>query len=379
MAESNKRRAFIINCLYWALIAAIVFIVFKYLINLVWPFFWAFVFAWILRPVIRFLTAKCHIKYNLSVALCLIVFFALLGGIIIAFSARLISMATSAVSSIPTLYTSTIEPALRELAGDTEDLAAKLDPSIYEFVKTVFPNILSSLSSAVTNLSVKVVSAVSGWATQVPSRLLSMLICVIATVFTTSGFPRIIAFIMRQLPKQTRLLAKETAGSLKSVVLQYGKSYGLIMCITFAEIFAGLLIIGQKNAIIIAVAIAVFDIFPIVGAGMILLPWAVITLLTGSLAKGIGLLALYIIIVVVRQIMEPRIVGKHVGLHPLVTLIAMFVGSKLFGGVGLLGLPIACAIIKSLDDAGVVNFIKKEDAGPSENTKEKPPGSKEYS
>ena len=360
MAENNKRKRFIINVLYWLLIASLVYVGFKYFIPLIWPFFLAFIFAWILRPLIRLLTAKCHIKYKLSVAICLIVFFALLGGIFVGLSARIIALATDAISAVPSLYVSTIKPELGDLADQIEDLAKRLSPDLYSLLSTAFPNFISSIGTAVTDISMKAISAITGWVTKVPRRLLNTLICVIATVFMTASFPRLTAFLMRQLPRRRQLFVRETADSLKSVILEYGKSYGIIMGVTFAEIFVGLLFIGQKNALLIAIVIAVFDIFPIVGAGMILLPWAVITMFTGELAKGVGLLALYIIVVVVRQIIEPKIVGRHVGLHPLVTLMAMFVGTKLFGGIGLFGLPIACAIIKSLNDGGVIHIIKKE-------------------
>jgi sporulation integral membrane protein YtvI len=360
MAENNKRKRFIINVLYWVLITALVYVGFKYFIPLIWPFFLAFIFAWILRPLIRLLTAKCHVKYKLSVTICLIVFFALLGGIIVGLSARIISLATDAIGAVPGLYASTIKPGLGNLASQLEGLAKRLSPDLYSLLSTAFPDFISSIGTAVTDLSMKAVSALTGWVTKVPRRLLNTLICVIATVFMTASFPRITAFLMRQLPRRRQLFVRETADSLKSVILEYGKSYGIIMGITFAEIFAGLLFIGQKNALLIAVAIAAFDIFPIVGAGMILLPWAIVTMFTGAVAKGVGLLALYIIVVVVRQIIEPKIVGRHVGLHPLVTLMAMFVGTKLFGGIGLFGLPIACAIIKSLNDGGIIHLIKKE-------------------
>jgi len=360
MAENNKRKRFIINVLYWVIIAALAYAAFKYFIPLIWPFFLAFIFAWILRPAIRLLTAKCHVKYKLSVTICLIVFFALLGGIIVGLSARIIAWATDAISALPGLYASTIKPGLGNLAVQIEDLAKRLSPNIYALVSTAFPDFISSIGAAVTDISMKAVSAITGWVTKVPRRLLSTLICVIATIFMTASFPRMTAFLMRQLPSRRRLFVRETADSLKAVVLEYGKSYSIIMGITFAEILVGLFCIGQQNALLIALAIALFDIFPIVGSGMILLPWAVIMMLTNELAKGIGLLSLYIIVVVVRQIMEPKIVGRHVGLHPLVTLMAMFIGTKLFGGVGLFGLPIACAIIKSLNDGGVIHFIKKD-------------------
>ena len=81
------------------------------------------------------------------------------------------------------------------------------------------------------------------------------------------------------------------------------------------EIAIGLLIIGVKKAVLAAFLIAVFDIFPL-GAGLVLVSWAVICFIQGNVTRGVGLVLLYIIVVVVRQIIEPRIIGKHVGLHP---------------------------------------------------------------
>ena len=124
---------------------------------------------------------------------------------------------------------------------------------------------------------------------------------------------------------------------------------------------AGLWLLRQPRALLLAFLIALFDLFPVVGAGLILLPWAVVTLVGGAFAKGLGLLALWIIVIVLRQIIEPRIVGRSVGLHPLVTLMSMFVGAKLFGGIGLFGLPISCAIVKSLDDGGIIHILKREE------------------
>lgn len=360
MSDINQRRKFIIDAAYTAVILGLVFLAFRYLLGLIWPFFAAFLFAWSLHPAIRWLTVKCHVKYNLSVALCLIVFFTVLGGLFILLASRVVTAIADFVVWLPSLYGSTIEPGLEHLSEIVSDLANHISPQVYNMVNAALPNVTSSIGSAVTSVSMSLVSALSGWATKLPSCLLSAVICIIATIFMTADFPRLTAFVLRQAPHRLRLLIHEAQQSFRTVIKKYGKSYGIIMAVTFLEILAGLLIIRQKNAAAIALAIAVFDIFPIVGAGLILVPWAIVALLGNAVGKGVGLLVIWTVEIIVRQVIEPRIVGRQVGLHPLVTLIAMFVGSKLFGGVGLLGLPIVCATVQSLDEAGVIHIIRHE-------------------
>ena len=360
MSELDRRRRFLVNAAYFAVIVAIVFLVFRYLLNLIWPFFVAFIFSWILMPPIRWLTAKCRLKYNFSVFLCLLVFFSILGGAAVLLTSRIITLIADTVSWLPHLYSDAIEPGLQNFSRWAEETANRISPEVYAMVNNALPNMISSIGSAVTGLSMRLVTSLSGWAAKLPSRLISTLICVIATVFMTADFPRMTAFILRQVPERPRHVMHEAKQSLKKVLAKYGRSYAIIMGITFLEILTGLLILRQKNAFLIALAIAVFDIFPIVGAGMILGPWGIVTMLSGSVGRGAGLLLIYAVEIIVRQFIEPRIVGLQVGLHPLVTLIAMFVGSKLFGGVGLFGLPITCAIVQSLDAAGVIHIIRHE-------------------
>ena len=364
MPDLERRKRFLLNIIYVAAIIALVFLCFRYILNLIWPFLIAFLFAWLLRTPIRWLTAKCHIKYSISVTICLVVFFILVASLVTALGARIIASITDFVSRLPGMYTNAVEPALAALVTKVEGLSDRLSPSAYAMVSDVFANLAASISQTASSLSMKAVGWVSGLATKLPKTLISALICIIATVFMTADFSRLTNFVMRQIPQRPRHVIQKTKETFVVVIFKYARSYGIIMCVTFAEILIGLLLIRQNGAVIIAVLVAVFDIFPIVGAGLILAPWAFITMLGGSLAKGLGLLALWIVVMVVRQYMEPRVVGHQVGLHPVLTLMAMFVGSRLFGGLGLLGLPIACAIIKSLDDTGVIHLIKKEEDVP---------------
>lgn len=370
-SDLSRRRRFITNAAYFAVLVGIVFLAFRYLLGLLWPFFFAFLFAWLLSPVIRWLTVKGHIKYNLSAALTLVLFFLLVIGLAVLLTSRLLTFASDTITWLPTFYGDTIAPGLTTLFDSLEDLAGRVSPEAADILDTALPAVTSAISSAATSISMKLVTALSGMASRLPSRLLSSLICVIATIFMTVDFSRMTSFLLRQVPERPRHIIHEAKETLKTVVRKYGRSYGIIMGVTFAEMLAGLLLLRQDNALLIALAIAVFDIFPIVGAGMILVPWGIVMLLSGATGKGVGLIVLYLVEIVVRQIIEPRIVGRQVGLHPLITLIAMYVGSKLFGGIGLFGLPITCAIVASLDAAGVIHIIKHENA-PEPATPDKP-------
>ena len=359
--DIDSRRRFITNAVYLAVWIGIIFVIFRYLLNLIWPFFLAFIFSWILRPMIRFMNTRWHVKYSAAAAVCLIIFFAVIGGAAMLLMSRMAAWIANIIVWLPSLYSDLIEPGLINGSKMLQELANRISPEVYDIVNSALPNIISSIGSTVTNASMRLVSSLSGWAAKVPSRLLSTLICVIATIFMSLDYPKMTDFILRQFPERPRHILQESKERLSAILWKYGRSYGLILLITFAEVLIGLLIMKQKSAVGIAAFVAIVDIFPIVGTGTVLIPWGIMTLLSGTIGKGIGILVLWCAITVIRQVIEPRIVGKQVGLHPIITLIAMFVGSKLFGVVGLFGLPILCAILQSLDDAGVIHIFRHEE------------------
>lgn len=215
--DLNRKRQFIINALYFALIAAAVYICLRYVLGVIWPFVCAFIFAWLLQGPIRWLTAKRHVRHGLSVTLCLILFFAILGGIIAAVTVSAAGAVQELLGYLPGLYTDTIEPALTEFAQQLEEDSARLSPEAAEYLDSALPEVLSAIGSAVSNLSVSAVTGLSNFAAKLPSRLLAMVMCVIATVFATADFPHISAFLMRQIPARPRHVvrqAKKTAGTV---------------------------------------------------------------------------------------------------------------------------------------------------------------------
>ena len=210
----------------------------------------------------------------------------------------------------------------------------------------------------ISDFSGKALAFVSSYATSVPTWILNIVITIISSAFLLIDYDSIKEFVAHQLPDEKRKLISSIATHLKKVIWKYITSYLFIMVITFAEISIGLICIGQKNPFGIAAGIAALDILPVVGSGLILLPWSVISMLSGSLGKGIGLLVLWAILSVIRQIIEPKIVGDTVGMHPLLTLFGMLFGNFVYGGLGIFLVPITIALCQSLQRQGIIHIYK---------------------
>ena len=350
MEKTDKRRTFIVNVAYWAIIAGITYLIFRYLLNLLLPFVIALLVAWLLRPLGRLYRQRAPKLASALIVVTVLLFYLLLGFLAMLLLVDLLTGLAQYLGKLPELYTQTIEPGLRNLYANAQDLAARFDPSVADVVNMVLPQVISSVGGAVTNFSVTAVGKLTGLVTALPSVLISALIAVIASFFTAVSYDSMKAFLQRNLPAKFTETAGYAIRSFRNIIRQYGKSYLLVMLITFGELTLGLLIIGVRRAVLLAALIAIFDIFPVVGAGAILLPWAVISLIQGKTLQALGLLILYVVILVVRQFLEPKVVGKQVGLPPLVTLACMFVGTSLFGAWGLFGLPIGAAILVNLNN-----------------------------
>lgn len=129
---------------------------------------------------------------------------------------------------------------------------------------------------------------------------------------------------------------------------QYLRTFLLLGFLTFLQAFIGLAILKIPYAFLFACGIAVVDVLPLLGTGVILIPWAVISLLTGHLPRAIGLLVLYAVTTTVRQVLEPKLIGDGLGLHPLLSLLAMYAGLRLFGVWGMILAPLVAAGVKSV-------------------------------
>ena len=180
----------------------------------------------------------------------------------------------------------------------------------------------------------------------------------------TSEYDYVVNFIKLQFPEHKR---KDLSRAKRLVFSSLGKmarAYALIMLITFIEMYAGLTVLdltgifSTKYAPILAAIIAIVDIAPMLGTGTILLPWAVYSFISGKYSLAIGLFIIYVVITVIRQIIEPKLVAGQLGLSPVITISAMFLGLKLLGFLGMFMTPLTIIILKLLHDEGILHLWK---------------------
>ena len=385
---SRGKVGFLVNVAYWTVIIAIIYIVFRYLLRLLMPFFLALVFASVVRPIAYHLSRETKlvkdengkviltrrvIRLNRTVAgiLSVVLLFAVMGVLLGLVVFKVGDSAANFISQVPVFYENNFVPGFNRIYMRLLDIAGHMDPDIREMMMSAIPNLVTNLGSAVTNFSAKAVSMLTSLATSLPSFLVNTMICMIATVFIAVDFDRIKDFIRKNLPAKPLRIVVRVKNSFLEMVLQFLKSYFIIFCITTAEIAVGLFVIRVPRPLLIALITATLDAFPIIGSGLVLIPWSIVSLVTGSYYRGIGILIIYILVAVIRQIIEPRIVGKHVGLRPLVTLVCMYAGTKIFGPVGLFALPIMAAILVDLNSNGVIHFFESASETQPEEPSEK--------
>jgi sporulation integral membrane protein YtvI len=288
MDKTERKRTFIINCLYAALIAGIIYVCFKYLLGIIMPFFIAFVIVMLLNPLVKWICIKTPLKKNLVFSVILIVFYALVGYLIILVGIKIITALGNLFVRLPNVYTQSVAPAIAITFEKLKNFFNALDPALSVFLNDVSDNIISSLGSIISNVSVKIVTWVTDYATTVPGTLINILISIISAFFLAFDLEVFNKFFSDRIPQKTYALFSTIKNELGETRLDYTKSYALILFITCSELAVGLSIVGIKNAVLVALIIAVFDILPIVGTGMVMLPWTIIEFIT-AISAGIGI------------------------------------------------------------------------------------------
>ena len=405
MKEVEKKRALIINVIYLAMIIAIGFLVIRYAMGVCFPFLFAFLVALVLQRPKNFLVRKTFLKDGAASVICVFLLLFVVLALVSLLGVRVFSRVQDFINYIA-LQLQNIETVIENIQKWVLSLIEKapefLRNTLHDSVSQLFAKINDYLASSSADTTVAATdaavaaadsaqssaSALSGllsgnfklsWVTtpissllstakQIPSVLIAVVITLVASCFMTTEYPKVMAFIRLQFPEHRRNDIDRAKVLLKSSLGKMGKAYALIMLVTFIEMSVGLTVLRligvfQSNYIImIAVVTAIIDIVPVLGTGTIVIPWAVISFINGEAKMGIGLIIIYAAITVIRQIIEPKLVAGQVEMSPVVTIMAMYIGTKTLGILGFFILPFTCIVIKRLNDEGIIHLFKTENA-----------------
>ncbi len=185
-------------------------------------------------------------------------------------------------------------------------------------------------------------------AVALPEALISVLVTLIAIVYFSVDIDRITGFIKSLFKNEYRDKLTGLGERVTGILGKYLKSYLQIMGITFVIMLAGLMILRIESAFSIAVIISVLDLLPLIGVGAVLIPWSIFSFLFGNTALGAGLIVLFLVYTVIREALEPKILGKSLDVHPVVTLVSVYLGYALFGFFGLVIFPILAVLLTGL-------------------------------
>lgn len=354
----EKKRSFIINFLYFAIILLLAVAVFKYLFPLLTPFIIAFVISYILNKLVCRINKRFKINKKRLAILLVILFYCTIGVLLANGSISIFYKSKELITKLPQLYEEHAEPLLSNIFTVVEDFLYKLDASKVVVLEDLKMQLISAIEKVLSTLYVNGMAWVIKAASSVPSLAIKTLLMIISTFFITIDYDKLTGFCMRQFSERTKDLINHIQEYVVGTLFVCIKSYALIMSITFVELSIGLAIVGVKAPVLIAFCIAIFDILPVLGTGGIMIPWVIISLLQGKVGRALGLLIVYVVITVIRNIIEPKIVGSQIGLHPVVTLASMFVGVQLLGVIGLFGFPITLSLLKHLNDNGTIRIFK---------------------
>lgn len=355
LSQSDKQK-FIIDVMFVAVVLALAYIGIKYLAVWLMPFLVGLVLALILQRPVDWVTRRTGLKHTLVAPVVTLILLVLIVALMTVVFICATGEAVKFISSLPGWFQTTAPHVISVISQRLEVIIQALPQEWEAQIRDIAYQGLKTMQSRVGTMSAGILSLAANSAANLPGLLVRFIITVVATFFLCSEFGQVRAFFWRQVPEKYRMLAGEAWTTFAHTFGQMVKSYLLIMFITFCELAVGLTLMRVEYSLLLAVLIAVVDIFPVIGTGTVLIPWGLIALLTGNMALGLGILLLYVIITVVRNVLEPRIVGKRIGLHPLVTLILMYLGLHLFGIPGMFLLPLSFILLKNAQDAGMIRL-----------------------
>ncbi len=316
------------------------------------PFILAFLLASLIEPLVRFCEQRCKVPRKIGSAFILLLAIALLSLLLV----FLVNKGVNEVKQLMTHY-SEITANFMEYYDYFITSMRWLSPDVKEMLEGITTNITDSLWSLLQDLAQGAVNFTTSFISGIPSAVIAFLVFLLSSYFISSERTQIMQTLKKKLPKFFVHNARRMKHSLFFAVGAYIKAQAILMCITFVELRIWFAVLQQPYATLLAFVISFFDALPFLGTGGILIPWALISLLTHNYFKAVILIVAYGVALGIRQFLEPKLVSMQIGMPPILTIMSIYLGLKIFGFVGVIIGPALLIIIKDTIDSGLMHNI----------------------
>lgn len=324
----------------WGLAA---YVALKYFGSILMPILVAFAVSAAVWSVSKKFAEKTGISKRICAAALVTLLLLAVSFILFYVCSKLINEIKELVLSLP-INTSDLTSSVVDILIDLPFLSSLAEESAAA-VSFVLVKLLNAMVDSLSALLANIFAAT-------PSTLLSVVVSIISCYYMSVDFEGIVSSVLGFIPRKAHSKLLQIKNGALSAALGYLKAYAKLFLITFCESLVGLLVLCPQYALIGAICIAAVDILPVFGAGMVLIPWGIAQIVLKRHLLGCGLLVLYLVMTVIRQIIEPRILGGAVGISPLEAILLMFVGYRVFGVGGMMMLPLLFSVVKKIKFSG---------------------------
>ena len=366
MVAINKKLFLIFSrALFVLTIVLITLFIFYFVSSVAYPFLFGLALAFLINPIVNFFELRIGINRTISVILTLVLAFCFLAALITFLIAEMISGSAYLSTSVPlhlktlmkyleNFFITTLMPIYDQFIRIFNTLDAKQQSTIMNYVQAFTSQFASNVGTSIQ----KLFNGLSEILISLPNLATVILFSFLATFFISKDWYRLRKYFTTLVPSKVSISISRVMHDLKHALFGYLMAQFTLISITCLIVLVGLLILQVDYPITIAITIAVIDLIPYVGTGLIFIPWIIYSFFSEQHALTIGLSVLYGVVVIQRQIMEPKVLSQSIGIDPLATLFSLFVGFQLFGFLGLIIGPAVLVLIRTLHRANVFSDVR---------------------
>lgn len=347
----------VIVSLVFSLIATILFVVIGYgLLRLFLPFVIGWIIAFIANPMVCWLEKRLKIVKKLGSAITIVVVLGAVVGVIYLVIDSIVQEASGLISDLPRMY-GEMKLGLLEIGANLQGIFQLLPKEAQHGWNSIMSNLGAAAGEWIGTLSEPTVEVAGNVAKSIPSVFIGMIVMIISAYFFVAEREEVIAWVKKVTPKPVEDRMAMVISNLKYAIGGYFKAQFQIMLVLGTIMFVGFTILGVKYAIVLAILFAFLDFLPFFGTAITLVPWAIYNLLGHNYKMAVGLVVLYVLTQLIRQLIQPKLVGDEVGLKALPTLVLLYLGYKVGSIWGMIfAVPIGMIVI-NMYHAGAFDYI----------------------